>query len=132
MNKGFTIIEIIVVIIIVGVLAALAWPRGTATREKSLDREARASLALIRAAERIYRMEVGSYYPVDGTTETNASTINTDLKLSLTEANWDYSVDNAASNGRARALRSGGGRTWTLDSSGSTEDAACSPLASCY
>ncbi len=121
-KKGFTLIELLVVIVIIAILAALGLPGYNKLQEKSLDREAKASLALIRAAERIYRMEMSFYYPNTGSVNT-LSSINTDLKLSLPtdSPKWSYTV--TAPNGNATALRSG--RTWSLLSSGTTDDAIC-------
>lgn len=128
MKKGFTLIEVLVVLVIVGVLAAIALPNFNVMQEKTLDREAKASLALIRAAERVYRMEAGTnYYPYDSYTSTNnVSLINTNLRLSLptvASPKWSYSINNATSTGIAQATRAG--RTWTLDAAGSSEDPVC-------
>ncbi|PIQ87844.1 MAG: hypothetical protein COV73_01970 [Candidatus Omnitrophica bacterium CG11_big_fil_rev_8_21_14_0_20_43_6] len=126
-KRGYTLIEILVVVVIIGILASLGLPNYFKLQEKSLDREAKASLALIRAAERVYRMEIGFYYPDSGSK--SVSDINTDLKLSLPTSSpkWTYSVTTPG--GLATAARSG--RTWTLDSSGPSEDATCSPVGSC-
>ena len=82
-RKGFTLTEILVVVVIIATLAALAWPNYMAIKEKTLNREAKASLALIRAAEKIYKLEQGFYYPHPaGSTENDTSLINNYLKLS--------------------------------------------------
>ena len=61
-EKGFTLLEIIIVIIIVGVLASLALPRFFSTVEYSRSTEAFASLAAIRQAmERCYLQRSGNY-----------------------------------------------------------------------
>ncbi|MDD5108860.1 MAG: type II secretion system protein [Candidatus Omnitrophica bacterium] len=128
MVKSFTLVEILVVLIIMGILAALAYTNFGTPTEKALDKEARATLALMRAAERIYKMEVGdNYYPYDSYVSTsNVSLINTNLRLSLPTAaspRWTYSINNASSTGIVQAARSG--RTWSLDSSSASEDPAC-------
>ena len=65
---SFTLIEMLVVLVIIATLAALAWPNYMAIKEKTLNREAKATLALIRAAEKVYKMEEGFYYPSPATT----------------------------------------------------------------
>ncbi len=134
MKKAYTLIEILVVLVIIGTLAALAWPNYMAIKEKTLNREAKASLALIRAAEKIYRMEQGYYYPYATTTGT-VSDINRDLKLSLPEASasWSITLD-GTSTGAAEATRVGGGgadgRVWKIDFPGDV-DPSCSGGSAC-
>lgn len=129
-RKSFTLVEILVVVTIVGILASLGLPNYMAIKEKALNREAQASLALIRAAEKIYRMENGFYYP-DGATTNNVALINTNLKLSLPDSatkSWTFSID-ATGAGLARALRQGGGgadgRIWSINFPGDP-DPICS------
>jgi prepilin-type N-terminal cleavage/methylation domain-containing protein len=114
-KNSFTLIEIIVVVIIVGVLAALALPGFGTTKERVLDREAKATLSLLQAAEKIYKMENGAYYASAVIVD-----INSNLKVSLPTGgvlNWAYEVTSS----QATATRSG--RVWTLTYAGST--AAC-------
>ncbi|MCX5701417.1 MAG: prepilin-type N-terminal cleavage/methylation domain-containing protein [Candidatus Omnitrophica bacterium] len=91
-DGGVTLTEILVVIIIIAILAALALPQFTASRERALSREAKANLKLISVAEKIYRMREGFYFPFENVT-TDRDVIAENLKVNLTEANWDYSID---------------------------------------
>ena len=138
-RKSFTLIEILVVVVIIAVLAALAWPNYIGIREKSLNREAKASLALVRAAEKIYRMEQGFYYPYLDTTGTTAN-INNFLKLGLPESatrSWTIDLTSPTINtGTGTATRIGvgvDGRQWLINFSGDT-DPSCSggsPASNC-
>jgi len=125
-KKGYTLIEILVVLVIIGTLAALAWPNYMAIKEKTLNREARANLALIRAAEKIYRMEQGYYYPHAAATSV-VSDINSFLKLSLPESatvSWSIEVDSTGAPEFAEATRTGtgaDGRVWKINFPGDVE-----------
>ncbi len=114
-NKGYTLTEMLVVIIIVGILAALALVNYTKSKEQTIDKEAKANLKLVQAAQKIYRMENTFYYPNTGSADTAA--INTNLRLSMPEGagrNWSYS-SNVTTPGQAVATRNkAGGRSWNL------------------
>lgn len=61
-KSGFTLLEIIIVIIIVGVLASLALPRFFATVEYSRSTEALSSMTAVRQSlERCYLQRNGDY-----------------------------------------------------------------------
>lgn len=92
-NESFTLMELIIVIVIVGILAILALTQYGSYKENTLDREAQANLRLVIAAQRIYRMEVGGYYPLAGGSVNNIANINTNLRLLLSTAanrSWNY------------------------------------------
>lgn len=88
--KSVTILEILTVIIIIGILAALALPNFGRMRERALDNEAKANLKLIQAAEKIYRMETGYYYPDVSFSPVFTNDINDQLKLFVSGNNWAY------------------------------------------
>jgi prepilin-type N-terminal cleavage/methylation domain-containing protein len=134
-KTGYTLIEILVVLVIIATLVALAWPNYMAIKEKTLNSEAKASLSLIRAAEKIYRMEQGYYYPYLTSTST-VSDINSYLKISLPEASikWSVSLNSpSASTGTGTATRTGtgaDGRAWQIDFTNDA-DPTCSGGTSC-
>jgi len=132
-KKSFTLAELLAVIVIIGILVALALPNYNAIKEKSLNREAKANLALIRAAEKIYRMEQGFYYPHLATTNV-ISDINSDLKLSLpvTPVSWTVNLNSTAAPEFAEISRTGvgaDGRVWKIEYQ--NEDSTCSGGTAC-
>ena len=76
-KSGFTLLEIIIVIIIVGVLASLALPRFFATVEFSKSAEALQAMAFVRSSmERCYLAAGGTYNPASGCTIANIDVAN--------------------------------------------------------
>ncbi|MFA5004798.1 MAG: prepilin-type N-terminal cleavage/methylation domain-containing protein [Candidatus Omnitrophota bacterium] len=64
MKKGFTLLELIIVIIIIGVLATLGFSQYTKMIEKGRAAEARAILGSLRTMQAAYYLENGIYTAV--------------------------------------------------------------------
>lgn len=119
--------EVIVVVILIGVLAALAMPLYHRASEGSRNKEATAMLNLIGEAERMYKLEYGKYFNCP-----SISSCNANLSLNLPEGNdqsWNYSVNAGASDFNVTADRTNvgfvdGGRSWYLQEA--DDDPVCS------
>lgn len=79
-RKAFTLTELIVVVVIVGILASLSVPMFGKTMENTKGKEGNVALDQVWAAEKIYRTEEGFYYPKSSATESTIATINSFFK----------------------------------------------------
>ena len=64
-KKGFTLIELMIVVAIIGILAAIAIPNFLRFQLKAKSSEGKTNLAAIRTAEQSYYSEFGSYISAD-------------------------------------------------------------------
>ncbi|MCD6539230.1 MAG: prepilin-type N-terminal cleavage/methylation domain-containing protein [Candidatus Omnitrophica bacterium] len=132
MRGGFTLAEVIIVVVIIGILATLAVPNYIKAVERTRNKEAISMLKLIQQAEKMYRLENNGYVACNS----NAN-CNNKLKLNLPSGgNWDYKVTNVDNNSKppkftAKALRNGlDKRTWSIDQD--DKEPICSPKQSKY
>ncbi len=126
-NRGFTLIELMVVISIIGIIAGISVVSYSNAKEKSLDKEATAALILIRNAERQYFSRFERFWP-SGTTITTLAQINGNLSLDLSSANWAFGVTGGASGITFNASCTRAGRTWAI--AGLSGNPTCS--GSCF
>jgi len=137
--RSFTLLELIVVVIILGILVALAVPNFTRAIENARDKEAFVNLKLIQAAQRIHFMKTGRYVRCLGGWESDQeSCINRNLGLNLPPGGpgdrptWDYETygDNGDTAGCTHCQRRGGdSRRWHLRIGGQeTREGVCSSL----
>ncbi len=100
-RKGFTLIEVLIVVIILGILATIAVPQFTKIVEKTYGAELGTNVAAIQTGQAIYALENdGSYVAADGATAINAS-----YSITIKEKDWDLETD---ASGNISAFRKDG------------------------
>ena len=81
MKKGFTLIEVLIVVIILGILATIAIPQFAKTVERSRNGEATTIIGAIQTAEQVYRLDLQTY-----------TTLLGNLDCTIGAKNWSYTI----------------------------------------
>lgn len=123
-SKGFTLIELMIVVVIIGILAALAIPRFMRSTTKSKQSEAKQLLKQIYTMQRAYRQEFNTYacngVTADSTTPAALAVIGVDI---MTNARYAYSLTSTALAFTATATATGldddaTNDVWVIDQTG--------------
>lgn len=123
-TKGFTLLELVVVIVIIGIISGISVVSYTNTRERSLEKEALASLRLIKAAERQFYARMNRFWPITalGSFVDSINDINGNLSLNLQETYWNYSVWGTPGGTGYTGAAQRAGRTWSINN---TNNSVC-------
>jgi len=98
-KRAFTIVELLIAVIIIGILTTLAIPQYSKAVEKSKAAKAKYALSLIRQAEELY-FDNYDAYTATGTLDTLISKLNPYIELSqlINDSDWTYEVSSATTN----------------------------------
>lgn len=117
LRKGFTLVELVVVVLVLGIIAATAAPRMFNTASDARENSTKTSLAVIRDSIDLHRAQVG-VYPGDSGTDAD---FKADLEPFLRGPFPLNQLPDAAHDGSIRVQTSGtdlsasGAQDWAYD-----------------
>ena len=132
-QKGFTLTEIIVLIIILGIIAGFTIPNYRKSVEAEFERTARFQLENIYKAEQIYRAKAKDYWPDDPSavgTDQDITAINDALFLNITEEGMTYICHRDASD-HIKCTATRDGTTFQLGICVDIDDTICCDAGTC-
>ena len=115
-EKGFTLIELVVIVAIIGILAAIAIPTYASYRSKSLDAAVLSDLRNAATAQEAYFLDNETYSPVISNLETLPYNFyrSKDVSIIVTSADAEsYTIT---------AVHPGSGKIFVLSGPGGTID----------
>jgi type IV pilus assembly protein PilA len=106
-RSGFTLVEVLIVMVIVGILAAIAIPKYTATKQRAYFAVMRTDLRNLATAQEAYFQSANQYYdgpvPPPGSEVTLSPGVTVTLS-DVTATGWAATATHASASGRVCAM----------------------------
>ncbi len=111
-GKGFTLLELMVVIVIIGILVVYSLPSMRDPLERSRGRNAEFNLIAVYSAQKRHLVRERKYFICDSgdipDPDERLAAINQNLSLKIEDAYFEYTISKAGDGYRARAVRKDG------------------------
>ncbi|MBF0478236.1 MAG: prepilin-type N-terminal cleavage/methylation domain-containing protein [Candidatus Omnitrophica bacterium] len=134
-SKGFTLTEIMITIVVMGILASITIPNFSRKYNYAYINEAVSNLKMINEANRLYRANENGFLPTNpGGDATDINYFNTNLHVVLTnDSHIAYQYTSAApySTYTCIATVTSGGVTYTLTMDNTMNIPTCASAATC-
>ena len=134
MSKGFTLIELMIVVAIIGILAAIAIPQFANLVSKSQEGRTKANLGTIRSALSIYYGDTEGWYPSAANNNLALLTNGFRYLQAVPNADLPKTTNNAghgASAGEVTSTAPTDAAGWNYDGSGGTSNTWGRVLVNC-
>ena len=130
-NSGFTLVEILIVVVILGILAAIVIPQFSQASSEARESSLKSNLQAIRSQIELYRIQHNDLLPTDAAELTSALTTKTDIDGILWVSGVGYGPYmkdipiNPFTQANVVGDSSGAGVDWLYTVSGTGVNASC-------
>ena len=95
LKQGFSLTELLIAVIVIGIIAAVAVPQYSISSERSRGGEAKSGLFRIQAGEKVYFAKNGEYLTTAIAADSMSPAEIGSLDIMLDQTNWKYTITSA-------------------------------------